>query len=186
MKTGRIIDFWVFLAIMCRKLQADRKLFMKTLFVAIAVLLISFGAGAQDIKVYSADDVIHRCSSKDTVYIVNFWATWCIPCVQELPEFNAIESRYAGKPVKVLLVSLDFKEDRTYKLQSFLSRKRITPEVVWLSDTDPNVFIPKIESSWQGSLPATVIVQPGKQFKKFIEGQITEQEVATIVDRALK
>ncbi len=107
-------------------------------------------------------------------------------CVQELPEFNAIETRYAGKPVKVLLVSLDFKEDRTYKLQSFLSRKHITSEVVWLSDTDPNVFIPKIESSWQGSIPATVIVQPGKQFKKFIEGQITEQEVGAIVDRALK
>ena len=160
---------------------------MKSFFLLFYILLfLSVSIYAQGIKAYSADDVIHRCSSKDTVYIINFWATWCVPCVQELPEFNKLENMYAGKPVKVLLVSLDFKEDHTYKLQSFLDRKHITPEVVWLSDTDPNVFEPKIDNSWQGSIPATVIVQRGKQFKKFIEGMITEEEVSAIVDKELK
>jgi thiol-disulfide isomerase/thioredoxin len=159
---------------------------MKAIFLFCAGLFLFSATYAQDIKPYSAEDIIHRCSSKDTVYIINFWATWCIPCVQELPEFNKLESKYAGAPVKVLLVSLDFKEDRTYKLQAFLQRKHITPEVVWLSDTDPNVFIPEIENSWQGSIPATIIVQPGKQFKKFIEGSVTEQEVGAIVDKELR
>jgi len=154
---------------------------MRSFFLLFTATLFSVAATAQDIKAYSADDVVLRCSSKDTVYIINFWATWCVPCVQELPEFNKLESKYAGKPVKVLLVSLDFKEDHTYKLRSFLDRKHITPEVVWLSDTDPNVFLPKIDNSWQGSIPATVIVQPGKHFKKFIEGQVTEEEVSGIV-----
>ena len=105
--------------------------------------------------------------------------------MQELPEFNTLQERYAQQPVKVLLVSLDFKEDHTFRLEGFISKKHLEPEVVWLSDTDPNVFIPKIEPTWEGSIPATIIVAPGKQFKKFIEGQVTERQVSGIVDKVL-
>jgi thiol-disulfide isomerase/thioredoxin len=154
---------------------------MKKLILALCILICSSTAMAQDIKAFSADQIIHYTSSKDTLYIINFWATWCAPCVQELPEFDALKKRYEGKPVKVLMVSLDFKEDYPYKLSVFLKRKNLTPEVVWLSDTDPNVFIPKIDKSWQGSIPATVIVAPGKDFKQFIEGTITEKQIGKIV-----
>jgi hypothetical protein len=105
--------------------------------------------------------------------------------VAELPEFNALKRRYAEKAVKVVLVSLDFKEDYPIKLARFLERKKMTPQAIWLSDTDPNVFIPKIEDSWQGSIPATVIVSTGKGFKKFFEGSITEKQIANIVDKLL-
>ena len=159
---------------------------MKRYLLLPLLFLMCIPAKGQDIKSYSAADVISRCSGKDTVYIVNFWATWCVPCVQELPEFNKLEIKYADKAVKVLLVSLDFKDDHTYKLRSFLDRKHITPEVVWLSDTDPNVFIPQIEASWQGSIPATVIVKPGKRLKKFIEGTITEHELSGVVNMMLR
>ena len=153
-------------------------------FFIIILIILPIITHAQ-IAAYSADDIIHRASSKDTVYIINFWATWCAPCVGELPEFNLLESKYDKKQVKVLLVSLDFKGDNTYKLASFLQRKNITSEVVWLSDTDPNKFIPKIDNSWEGSIPATVIVAPGKNFKTFIEGTITEQQVSKIVDKVM-
>ena len=155
----------------------------KYLFLSI-ILISPFIVNAQ-IPAYSADDIIRRASSKDTLYIINFWATWCAPCVGELPEFNALQSKYANMPVKVLLVSLDFKGDNTFKLAGFLKRKNITPEVVWLSDTDPNIFIPKIENSWEGSIPATVMVHPGKQFKHFIEGTITEKQISKIADDVL-
>lgn len=157
---------------------------MKHIFPACIFLIFSFITKAQ-IPAYTANDIIHRASSKDTVYIINFWATWCAPCVAELPEFNALQNRYANMPVKVLLVSLDFKGDNTFKLARFLEMKKIKPEVVWLSDTDPNVFIPKIDNSWEGSIPATIIVHPGKQFKKFIEGSITEKQVSKIVDHVM-
>ncbi len=157
---------------------------MKKYLFLVIILTFSFIVKAQ-IPAYSADDIVHRASSKDTLYIINFWATWCAPCVGELPEFNALQSRYANMPVKVLLVSLDFKGDNTFKLARFLELKKIKPEVVWLSDTDPNVFIPKIDNSWEGSIPATVIVQPGKQFKKFIEGTITEKQISKIADNIL-
>lgn len=158
---------------------------MKQLIIFLSIVIAAMSAQGQQIRAYSADDIIHRASSKDTLYIVNFWATWCAPCVQELPEFNSLQKRYEGKPVKVLLVSLDFKSDYPMRLATFLQRKGITPEVVWLSDTNPNEYIPKIENAWEGSIPATVIVHPGKQFKKFIEGQTSEHEISSIADKLL-
>ena len=158
---------------------------MKILILVFCIVIFSLVANAQQIPAYSAEDIIAHTSNKDTLYIINFWATWCSPCVHELPEFNALQKHYAGMPVKVLLISLDFKEDYPAKLAVFLQRKNITPDVAWLSDTDPNTFIPKIDNSWQGSIPATVIVHPGKNFKKFIEGTITERQISRIVDPLL-
>jgi thiol-disulfide isomerase/thioredoxin len=157
---------------------------MKRSLVAF-LLLLSSGAIAQNIQAMSMDEIIRKNSSKDTVYIINFWATWCAPCVQELPEFNDLKARYEGKNVKVLLVSLDFKEDYPMKLGTFLQRKRITPEVVWLTDTNPNEFIPKVDNSWGGSIPATLIIHTGSGFKKFIEGQVSEKQVNGIVKKLI-
>lgn len=159
---------------------------MKKLIFIFALLFAAHSGRAQQIAAYSAEELIKHTSSKDTLYIINFWATWCAPCVAELPEFNALYKRYEGKPVKIVMVSLDFKEDYPYKLARFLERKKLLPEVVWLSDTNPNVFIPKIDNSWEGSIPATVIVHPGKGFKKFIEGSVTERQIGKIADGVMK
>lgn len=157
--------------------------FKNSVLLLFALLAMGGRAHAQ-IAAMSMDEIIRTHASKDTLYVINFWATWCAPCVQELPEFNALQKRYANAPVKVVLVSLDFKENYP-KLPTFLQRKKITPEVVWLTDTNPNEFIPKIDNRWEGSIPATIIVAPGKQQKQFIEGQVTEKQVAQIVQRMM-
>lgn len=150
------------------------------------VALCGMRASAQQIPAMSMDQVIRSTSSKDTTYIINFWATWCPPCVQELPEFNELYERYKDKPVRVVLVSLDFKNDYPMKLNTFIQRKRLLPEVIWLSDTNPNEFVPKVDNAWEGSIPATIIVNPGKQQRKFIEGQVTKKQVSAIVDKMMQ
>lgn len=148
-------------------------------------LLIAFGANAQKTPSYKVEDLVKRVSNKDTVYVVNFWATWCVPCVKELPEFNKIYEQYQGKPVKVLMVSLDFKESYPAKLEGFISKKKLEPEVIWFNETNANIFIPKIDNSWSGSIPATWIVNAAKEYSTFNEGIVTAAQLSSIIERQL-
>ncbi|NDC40790.1 MAG: TlpA family protein disulfide reductase [Chitinophagia bacterium] len=156
---------------------------MKAVAFWIALCLAG-GVAAQDIKAVTAAAIKAGAQSVDTVYVVNFWATWCQPCVQELPAFNELYQKYGTQPVRILLVSLDFKADYPYKLQGFVQRKHLLPEVAWLSETDPNVFIPVIDESWQGSIPATLVIRPGKG-RKFMEGQLNYRALSKAVDALL-
>ncbi|MGH1386204.1 TlpA disulfide reductase family protein [Kordia sp.] len=108
----------------------------------------------------------------DNIHVVNFWATWCAPCVKELPHFEAVNEEYKDKNVKVLLVSLDF---NLKKLNSFLAKNDLKSEKVLLDDPDQNAWIPKVSPKWSGAIPATVIYKKGK--RKFYEHSFTKAEL---------
>jgi len=99
----------------------------------------------------------------DTTYVINFWATWCGPCVKELPYFEQLHNTYADKKVKLLLVSLDFPDQIEKKLIPFLKDKQLKSEVVALIDSDMNSWIPKVSDEWSGAIPATVIYNKSKR-----------------------
>jgi len=105
----------------------------------------------------------------DNIHVVNFWATWCAPCVKELPYFEAVNAEYKDKNVNVLLVSLDF---NLKKLNSFLVKNELKSEQVLLDDPDQNAWIPKVSAQWSGAIPATVIYKKGK--RKFYEHSFTK------------
>jgi thiol-disulfide isomerase/thioredoxin len=111
----------------------------------------------------------------DTVYIVNFWATWCGPCRRELPEFEKIHKAYASEKVKVLLVSLDFPSMLEKGLYPFLKSNQVTAGVILLNEPDANAWIDKVDPSWTGSLPATLLYR-GKE-RQFYEKELTYQEI---------
>lgn len=157
---------------------------MKKLLVLAILIMGLQQATGQNIKAWKATDVNKWATSGDTIYVYNFWATWCAPCVEELPEFDVLRERYMSKPVKIVMVSLDFKESYPAKLAMFMQRRRMQQEVVWLNETNPNLYIPKIEDSWQGSIPATLIVRPGRM-RRFVEGQTTAGQLIKIVDGSL-
>ncbi|MEO6131821.1 MAG: TlpA disulfide reductase family protein [Saprospiraceae bacterium] len=95
--------------------------------------------------------------NNDTTYVVNFWATWCVPCIQELPYFEALNSTYKNQAFKLLLVSLDFKKDYIRKLQPFVIERSLESYVVVLEDNDSNFWIDDIDPRWSGSIPATLV-----------------------------
>jgi thiol-disulfide isomerase/thioredoxin len=101
-------------------------------------------------------------TESDTVFIINFWATWCAPCVQELPYFEKLNAALKGKKAKVVLVSLDFKSQIQTKLLPFLKKNKLHSEVVVLLEKDPNSWIPKVYEGWSGSIPATLIFDKNK------------------------
>jgi len=111
-------------------------------------------------------------NDKNTTEVVNFWATWCAPCIKELPYFEKLNSE--NKQVKVVLVSLDFKNQFESKLVPFLKKKSIKSEVVLLTDKDYNSWLPKVDNEWSGSIPATLIIKNGK--KTFAERVFSDYE----------
>lgn len=98
----------------------------------------------------------------DTTYVVNFWATWCIPCVKELPYFVQLDSIHDREAFKLVLVSLDFKKDYLRKLQPFVFERGIEEHVLVLEDKRSDYWISDIDHSWDGSIPATLVFR-GKQ-----------------------
>ena len=101
------------------------------------------------------------------IYVVNFWATWCAPCVKELPYFEKIGAEYKNKNVEVLLVSLDFPKQVSTKLIPFINDHKLTSEVVLLDDFNEDIWIKAIDATWSGALPATLIYHKNK--RKFYE-----------------
>ena len=107
----------------------------------------------------------------DTTYVINFWATWCKPCVQELPCFEELKENYSKKKLKVIYVSLDFKKDLHSRVEYFLEKNGIKFHVLLLDELNYNNWIDQVDKSWSGAIPATAIHR-GK-IKKFYEQEFT-------------
>lgn len=119
----------------------------------------------------------------DKIYVINFWATWCAPCIKELPYFEALNDIYESKKVEVLLVSLDFPKQYDSKLKPFIIKNELKSKVVALNDVDSNTWIPKVDKDWSGAIPATIIYNNNKRM--FYEKSFNLEELKTEVDKFL-
>lgn len=111
----------------------------------------------------------------DTTYIINFWATWCKPCITELPAFEKINDQYSEQKVKVVLASLDFPDKLEKQVIPFLKKHNLKSEVVLLDDPDANSWIPMVSDEWSGAIPATLIYN--QKERKFYEGSFTYEKL---------
>lgn len=155
-------------------------------FLIISLAILTHTIYSQNVSVIKITDLEKRIrNNSDTIYIVNFWATWCVPCVKELPDFDSINITYINKKVKVILVSLDFKEDLKIKLLPFISTKKIRSEVVLLDELNANYFIPKISDEWSGAIPATLIINNQKKINRFFEKKLNYEFLKTEIENSL-
>lgn len=128
-----------------------------------------------EIEVYNFEQLESFLSSKtDKTLVVNFWATWCKPCIKELPYFEAAQTKYK-EDIRVILVSLDFPEKLESQLIPFVNENAIHSQVVLLDDPYENEWIPKVDSTWSGAIPATLIISGSK--KVFYEKSFTQEEL---------
>ncbi len=136
----------------------------------LVIVALSFQGYAQ-IKVYQTFDELqnewltYSDTTNDTIYVVNFWATWCRPCVKELPYLIELDGTKLDKrPVKVRLISLDMESALETKVEPLIQNKGIKSGVALLADEDANSWIDKVDPSWSGAIPATVIFVKGEKY----------------------
>jgi len=138
----------------------------------------------KELKIYNFEELKPLLNKEeDKTYVVNFWATWCVPCIKELPYFEALNKEYANKNVEVLLVSLDFPNQYNKRLKPFIIENKLQSEVVALNDVDSNKWIPQINEDWSGAIPATLIYNNNK--RRFYEKSFTYDELKIEVNKFL-
>lgn len=151
---------------------------IKTVF--IVVLMISFfalPAVGQKVKKIKITDLEKIIAESKTPLIINFWATFCKPCMEEIPHFQKLGKKYEKKGVKLLLVSLDMKDDFPAKVNAFIKKKKIAIPVAWLDETNADYFCPKVDPAWSGAIPATLFVNNRNSYRKFTEEPLSEEQL---------
>lgn len=151
-----------------------------TYILIVLSIFVSAFRSSPGILVLDFKQLEFRLSNyNDTTYIINFWATWCIPCRKELPDFERINADYLDERVKVLLVSLDFPNDIDKSLIPFIYKYNIKSEVVVLDDVNSNYWISQVDSSWNGNIPATLIYN--RNYRDFFSHLLTYENLDSIL-----
>ncbi|MGB5820407.1 MAG: redoxin domain-containing protein [Saonia sp.] len=138
-----------------------------------------------DVPIYDFDGLeplLHR--KDDKTYIINFWATWCAPCIKELPYFEKINSEQKDNNVEVILVSLDMPKMWESQLIPFIAKKDLKSKVVILDDPKQNSWIPKVDKDWSGAIPATIIYNRDK--RSFFEQSFSYDELKSSLGEFLE
>ena len=159
-------------------------------FIIIVSFFSSLSCFSQEIKLVKITELEKIITDSKTPLIINFWATWCMPCIEELPYFQKEVQNYnaisgATDSLQLLLVSLDFKEAFPAAISKFMNNRKITATVLWLDETNADYFCPKIDAKWSGAIPATLFINHKKGYRKFIEEKISHEQLKTEIKAIL-
>ncbi|MBK5277582.1 MAG: TlpA family protein disulfide reductase [Bacteroidia bacterium] len=154
---------------------------IRRIFLFIVVFSVAHFVNGQNAELVKLEKLkAEIVGPSDQILVYNFWATWCAPCVKELPLFEKLNED--NKEVKVTLVSMDIDLDpNPAKVYKFVDRKKIQSRVIILDAVDPNSWINQIDKNWSGALPATLIINTKTGERKFINNALKDGELETLI-----
>jgi thiol-disulfide isomerase/thioredoxin len=149
----------------------------KNLYIKLLIALVSLSftacSSAQEIEVIKLPQLeIEMKNSSSQITVINFWATWCKPCIEEIPMLEEFSQQNQPQDAQVLLVSMDFASQKEL-VNQFVKTKEIKTRVVLLDETDYDSWISKIDSTWSGAIPATIIINNTTGKTIFYEGSLS-------------
>lgn len=158
----------------------------KLTLTAAVVFFFAFVSTAQTVKKWKYADLEQYINQSKTPVVINFWATFCKPCVEEIPYFQKQVKQYADKKVKLILASIDFPEYFPEKIKAFAVKNSFTAEIIWIDEDDPGQFCPKIDTGWSGVLPATLFINKKKNYRSFHSQQLSEKDLKIELEKLVQ
>ncbi|MBV9986304.1 MAG: TlpA family protein disulfide reductase [Chitinophagaceae bacterium] len=158
---------------------------MKKLAIIIFVFACAHPAGAQEIQKLKIGQLMKMIDTASTPLVVNFFATWCGPCIREIPWFEK-NIKISDKKVKLLLVSIDFADDYPKTVSAFVKKQGYSSQVVWLNETNADVFCPPVDKTWDGAIPVTLMVNNKKKYRQFYGQQLPEEKFKLELQKLLQ
>lgn len=146
----------------------------------IAIILFLFFTGSttysQGAKKIKIDELESYIKNADHPLVISFWATWCGPCIREIPWMQEAVEKRKDKGVEFILVSLDFADDYPKKLDAFIAEKKFKATQFWLNETNADLFCPKVDPKWEGGIPANLFINNKTGHRKFFQRQLTDRQ----------
>ena len=155
---------------------------LKYWVILTAFFIFTGEAHAQTIPSYKIDQLDSLIKNSKHPMIINFWATFCIPCIEEIPYFIQKTKEFENQNVSLLLVSLDMEDYYPARITNFASKHNFTAPLAWLNETDADLFCPRIDESWSGAIPATLLLNPATGERKFVESELEEGQLEQLIE----
>ncbi len=138
-------------------------------------MTFSVYTNAQNIPKWKIADLSNYIKNSEKPTIINFWASFCKPCLEEIPYFQQAVKKYDSAGVQLLLVNLDMIELYPEKLKAFANKRNITANIAFLDETNADIFCPAVDQKWSGAIPASLFINNKTGYRKFFEDQLAEE-----------
>jgi thiol-disulfide isomerase/thioredoxin len=160
---------------------------MNKLILIASVLVFAYAnANAQFIPKWKLNDLKTAISKTEKPTIFNFWATFCKPCVAEIPYFQQLVKKYEKEGVELVLISLDLSEAYPKQISSFATKYKFTSPIKFLAETNADLFCPAVDESWSGAIPASLFVNNKTGYRKFFEEQLSKEKLEKEIKAMIK
>ena len=160
----------------------------RLLLIASINIVIVAGSRSQELKPVGSAEEIKAIFDKarGNVVLVNFWATWCKPCVKEFPELTKLYKNYNDKGFELVFISLDDQQDIDSKLKPFLKKQGVDFLSYYSAFSNAEELIDYIDKNWQGAIPSSYIYDREGNLKASILGSRNyeqfEKEIISLLD----
>lgn len=141
------------------------------------LLFLSLHSSAQEVKSINSEGLQRFIQECDHPVVVAFWATWCKPCLNEIPWLQEAVRKDSTGAIELVLVSMDLPTSYPKKLQQFIANKGYKATLFWLSYPVPGSFFDAIHARWDGAMPSSLWINNAIGYRNFYGRQLTPLQI---------